>query len=177
LYRLSILTSWYSQKEFYENQGFLGFWPETKKALEQKSNRSQTVFIDKYASRCALVHAIPLASQNALIQAADALTPANKNQVFTLQSSHSSFFSMPAQLASVLMQAAPCPHEKDDQPKSCRGALIRDAAFSRKVRSHRAPASGKALASSNYVVARGGLESPIASRSGSLPKLAVLSLP
>jgi hypothetical protein len=41
-----------------------------------------------------------------MIQAADAFTPHNPTRIATLQSSHSSFFSMPARLASVLMQVA-----------------------------------------------------------------------
>jgi hypothetical protein len=56
--------------------------------------------------RCALDHAVVPATQDALIEAADAFTPDNPTQVVTLQSSHSSFFSMPAQLAAVLMQIA-----------------------------------------------------------------------
>ena len=56
--------------------------------------------------RCALDHAIPIGAQDALIQAADAFTPSNPTRTATLQSSHSSFFSMPAQLASALIQVA-----------------------------------------------------------------------
>ena len=56
--------------------------------------------------RCTLDHAIPLAAQNALIAAADAFTPGNPTQTATLQCSHSPFFSMPQQLASVLSQIA-----------------------------------------------------------------------
>jgi hypothetical protein len=56
--------------------------------------------------RCALDQAIPLGAQNALIAAADAFTPGNPTRTPTLQSSHSPFFSMPDQLASVLIQIA-----------------------------------------------------------------------
>jgi alpha-beta hydrolase superfamily lysophospholipase len=56
--------------------------------------------------RCTLDQAIPLAVQNALIAAADAFTPRNLTRTTTLQCSHSPFFSMPAQLASVLTQIA-----------------------------------------------------------------------
>jgi pimeloyl-ACP methyl ester carboxylesterase len=56
--------------------------------------------------RCTLDHAIPIGAQDALIRAADAFTPGNLTRTTTLQSSHSPFFSMPEQLASVLIQIA-----------------------------------------------------------------------
>jgi hypothetical protein len=56
--------------------------------------------------RCALDQAIPLVVQNALIAAADAFAPRNLTRATTLQCSHSPFFSMPEQLASVLIQIA-----------------------------------------------------------------------
>ena len=56
--------------------------------------------------RCALDHAVPIGAQETLIQAADAFTSSNPTRTATLQSSHSSFFSMPAQLASVLGKVA-----------------------------------------------------------------------
>jgi pimeloyl-ACP methyl ester carboxylesterase len=56
--------------------------------------------------RCALDQTLPLGVQNALIAATDAFTPGNPTRIHTLQSSHSPFFSMPEQLASVLIQIA-----------------------------------------------------------------------
>jgi pimeloyl-ACP methyl ester carboxylesterase len=52
--------------------------------------------------RCTEDHTIPLLLQDRMISEADAATPANKFQVHTLPSSHSSFASMPDRLAAVL---------------------------------------------------------------------------
>ena len=63
----------------------------------QRGGRIPRTFI-----RCTEDHTIPLALQDRMIGEADAVTPDNKFQVETLASSHSSFASMPDQLAEVL---------------------------------------------------------------------------
>ena len=52
--------------------------------------------------RCTLDQALPLALQDRMIREADALTPSNRFDVHTLESSHSPFASMPDKLASLL---------------------------------------------------------------------------
>ncbi|OYU35717.1 alpha/beta fold hydrolase [Novosphingobium sp. PASSN1] len=52
--------------------------------------------------RCTLDQALPLALQDRMIREADALTPSNRFDVLTLESSHSPFASMPDKLASLL---------------------------------------------------------------------------
>jgi len=52
--------------------------------------------------RCTLDQALPLALQDRMIREADAMTPANRFDVRTLESSHSPFASMPDTLAALL---------------------------------------------------------------------------
>lgn len=52
--------------------------------------------------RCTMDQALPLALQDRMIREADAMTPANRFDVHTLESSHSPFASMPEKLASLL---------------------------------------------------------------------------
>jgi pimeloyl-ACP methyl ester carboxylesterase len=52
--------------------------------------------------RCTQDHTVPLALQDRMIKEADAATPGNSFEVHTLDSSHSSFASMPDKLAAVL---------------------------------------------------------------------------
>jgi pimeloyl-ACP methyl ester carboxylesterase len=80
--------------------------PATPCAATTSITRDRWGKIPRSFIRCTLDHAIPLGAQNALIAAADAFTPGNPTRIATLQSSHSPFFSMPQQLASVLSQIA-----------------------------------------------------------------------
>lgn len=52
--------------------------------------------------RCTLDHAIPIALQDRMIAEADASTPDNKFDQYTLTSSHSPFASMPGELSAIL---------------------------------------------------------------------------
>ena len=54
--------------------------------------------------RCTLDNAIPIALQDRFIAEADALTPGNKFEQYTLVSSHSPFASMPNELAALLLK-------------------------------------------------------------------------
>ncbi len=56
--------------------------------------------------RCTLDHAIPLALQDRMVREADQFTPSNPFDVRTLESSHSSFASMPDKLAITLAEVA-----------------------------------------------------------------------
>ncbi|SAK98748.1 esterase [Caballeronia temeraria] len=56
--------------------------------------------------RCTRDNAIPLAAQDQMIAEANRLTPYNPFRVETLDSSHSSFLSRPAELADLLLEAA-----------------------------------------------------------------------
>jgi pimeloyl-ACP methyl ester carboxylesterase len=80
--------------------------PAAPYAVTTSITRERWGRIPRTFIRCTLDHAVPIGAQDALIQAADAFTPGNPTRIATLQSSHSSFFSMPTQLASVLMQVA-----------------------------------------------------------------------
>lgn len=53
--------------------------------------------------RCTLDHAIPIALQDRFIAEADAFTPGNKFDQYTLVSSHSPFASMPTELTAILL--------------------------------------------------------------------------
>jgi hypothetical protein len=59
--------------------------------------------------RCTEDHTVPLALQDRMIAEADELTPGNRFDIRTLASSHSSFASMPGELAAVLdaLQTSP----------------------------------------------------------------------
>jgi pimeloyl-ACP methyl ester carboxylesterase len=54
--------------------------------------------------RCTLDNAIPIALQDRFIAEADAITPDNKFDQYTLNASHSPFASMPDQLTAVLLK-------------------------------------------------------------------------
>lgn len=56
--------------------------------------------------RCTLDHALPLALQDLIIKQVDAMTPNNKFDVRSLESSHSPFASKPAELAQILASLA-----------------------------------------------------------------------
>ena len=80
--------------------------PLQPKSVTTSITRERWGRVPRTFIRCTLDQCIPIATQDTLIQAADAFTPGNPTQVVSLQSSHSPFFSMPAQLAAVLRQAA-----------------------------------------------------------------------